>query len=46
MKEVLVVRVHPEILRARGWQKNCADEKTNLGGAVSFHRGLGSTPPP
>ena len=40
-EEVLVVRVHPEILRSPGAGRRIARREDDLGGAVSFHRGLG-----
>ena len=45
-EEVLVVRVHPEILRGQGLPDELLDEKNHLEGAVSFHRGLGGASPP
>ena len=43
-EEVLVVRVHPEILRGQGLAEELRDEKDDLGGAVSLHRGPGEPP--
>ena len=43
-EEVLVVRVHPEILRSQGLAEELRDEKTHLGGAISLHRGPGEPP--
>jgi hypothetical protein len=40
-EEVLVVRVHPEILRSQGLPEELRDEKEHLGGALSLHRGPG-----
>ena len=39
-EEVLVVRVHPEILRGQGLPHELARREEPLEGAVSFHRGL------
>ena len=40
-EEVLVVRVHPEILRNQGLSEELRDEKNYLGRALPLHRGLG-----
>ena len=45
-EEVLVVRVHPEILRSQGLPEELRDEKDHLEGAVSVHRGFGEASPP
>ena len=45
-EEVLVVRVHPEILRGRRASEGVARREAHLEGAVSFHRGLGGASPP
>ena len=43
-EEVLVVRVHPEILRNQGLPAELRDEKSYLEGAVSVHHGFGAAP--
>ena len=40
-EEVLIVRVHPEILRTQGLPDALLDERDHLEGAVSLHRGFG-----
>ena len=44
-EEVLIVRVHPEILRSEGLPESLLDEKTIWHEPVSFDRGFGETPP-
>ena len=44
-EEVLIVRVHPEILRSEGLPDSLLDETAVLARPVSFHRGFGATPP-
>ena len=41
-EEVLIVRVHPEILRAEGLPDELLDEKTHLARPVSLDRGSGA----
>ena len=41
-EEVLVVRVHPEILRSQGTSGRIARQKSHLEGAVSVHHGFGA----
>ena len=45
-EEVLIVRVHPEILRSQGLPEGLIAEQDHLEGPVSFHRGLGGASPP
>ncbi len=45
-EEVLVVRVHPEILRSQGLPEELRDEKDHLEGTVSLHRGFGKSSSP
>ena len=40
-EEVIIVRVHPEILQGQGLPEELIDEKDPLGRAVSFHCGYG-----
>ena len=40
-EEVLIVRVHPEILRSERLPDGLLDEKHDLAGALPFHRGPG-----
>jgi len=42
-EEVLVVRVHPEILRSQGWRKSCAT-RIPSGTTLSLHRRPGEPP--
>ena len=44
-EEVLVVRVHPEILRSQGLPEELRDEKTIWEERYRLHRGHGETPP-
>ncbi len=43
-EEVLVVRVHPEILRSQGLPEESARREEHLGAAVWVHRGPGEAP--
>jgi polyphosphate kinase 2 (PPK2 family) len=43
-EEVLVVRVHPEILRSQGLPEGVARREGHLGAAVWLHRGPGEAP--
>ena len=45
-EEVLVVRVHPEILAGQGLPQELLDEKDPLEGPLPFHRRLGGAPLP
>ena len=45
-EEVLIVRVHPEILAGESMPSELVDEKTHLGRPVSLHRGVGETSSP
>jgi hypothetical protein len=42
-EEVLIVRVHPEILRSEGLPNTPRGERGGLGRSVSFDRGFGET---
>ena len=45
-EEVLIVRVHPEILSSQRLPDELPDAEDDLEGPVSFHRGPGGTSPP
>jgi len=45
LREVLIVRVHSEILRSEGFQTS-EPAKRRLAGTIPFHRGFWRTPPP
>ena len=40
-EEVLIVRVHPELLRGQGFPHELLDAEAHLAGTVSIHRGPG-----